>query len=84
MPRKSQRSQSHNTNRTIQQTLESSFQEGNLDVEKQVSDLVRYVVNTAGEHLILKKTDLKKNVLCKAGPNLQAILDKAVTVLKNV
>lgn len=84
MPRPSQRSQTQHSQRNTQLTLEESFQDVNQNIEEQVSDLIRYIVNKAGEHCTFKRTDLKKHVLSKAGQNFQTIIDRASTILRNV
>lgn len=84
MPRQSQRSQSQTTNKSSQLTLEQSFQEINQNIDEQVSDLIRYIINRAGEHITFKKSELKKHVLPKSGSNFQAIIDKGTEILKNV
>lgn len=58
--------------------------EVNLNVEEQVNDLVRYIVNRAGEQMIFKRPDLNKNILKKAGSNYQVIINEATKVLRSV
>nr|XP_023026237.1 non-structural maintenance of chromosomes element 3 homolog [Leptinotarsa decemlineata] len=85
MPRKSQRTQHTQNNTTLtQKTLEESFEEVNTNTDEQVNDLVRYIVNRAGEHMSFKRSEIKKNVLPKAGPLFQQILETATNILKNV
>lgn len=85
MPRKSQGSQlSQSQPGPSQQTLEESLTEVNVNIDEQVNDLVRYIINRAGEHTIFKRSEFKKNVLPKAGPHFQTIINQATTILKNV
>ncbi|KAG5897045.1 hypothetical protein JTB14_021765 [Gonioctena quinquepunctata] len=86
MPGKSQRSQkSQNKSRNVtQKTLEESFEELNTNVDEQVDNLVRYIVNRAGEHVTFKRAEIKKNVLPKAGPHFQRVLENATKILKDV
>lgn len=88
MPRKSQRNprtqSSENLAGPSQQTLEKSLLEVNLNIDEQVDDLVRYIVNRSAEHSIFKRSEFKKNVLPAAGSNFQNIIEKATTVLKDV
>lgn len=84
MPRQSQRSQSQTVNKSSQLTLQQSIQEINQNIDEQVSDLIRYIINKAGEHTTFKRTELKKHVLPKAGSNFQTIIDKGAEILKSV
>lgn len=84
MPRQSQRSQSQATNKSSQLTLEQSIQEVNQNIEEQISDLIRYIIIKAGEHTVIKRTDLKKYVLSKSGANFQTIIDRGAEILRNV
>lgn len=85
MPRKSQQTSNKSLSQT-QKNPRSQTEENNvcLNQDDQVNDLVRYFVNKAGEHVIFKRTDLKKNVLPKVGQYFQDILDKAVKILEQV
>ncbi|XP_018565249.1 non-structural maintenance of chromosomes element 3 homolog [Anoplophora glabripennis] len=76
-------SQSQRNSTLTQQTLEESFGGLNINVDDQVNNLVRYIVNRAGSHLTFKQSELKKNVL-KAGHRYQEIIEKVTNILKNV
>lgn len=80
MPRISQRSQYLSANNNSE--TEESSQELGPDSNRQVSDVVRYIINRAGEHNIFKSADLKKKI--KAGSNFQKILKRAISVLETV
>lgn len=82
MPRQSQRSQTRSATKSTQQTLEESLI--NVNVDDLISDLVHYIVSKGGDHTIFKRSDLKKNVLSKAGPHIQTIIDRTIEVLKDV
>ncbi|CAH1159762.1 unnamed protein product [Phaedon cochleariae] len=91
MPRKSQRTQRSQPNQSgsllTQQTLEETFAGGgevNINFDEQTSDLVRYFVNRAGDHMIFKRADIKKHVLPKAGPHFQKIIDDSTKILRKV
>ncbi|KAJ8984457.1 hypothetical protein NQ317_012523 [Molorchus minor] len=73
-------------NRSIltQQTLEESFGDININVDEQANDLVRYIINRAGEHMAFKRAELKKNVLPKAGQLFQDIVTNATKILRDV
>lgn len=80
----SQRSQSQRTRNNRQLSLEESFQETNDNINEQVSDLIRYIINRAGQQNLFKKADFKKHVLPKSGSNFQTIIDNAKNILQNV
>ncbi|KAJ8922641.1 hypothetical protein NQ315_007673 [Exocentrus adspersus] len=89
MSRKSKKlSQSQNLSQrsstSTQQTLEETFGGLNINVEDQVNNLVRYIVNRAGSHLTIKQSEIKKNVIPKTGIKYQEIIERASEILKNV
>lgn len=80
----SQRSQSQGTSENRQLTLEESFPGTNENIDEQVADLIRYIINRSGQQNLYKKVDIKKHVLPKSGSNFQTIIDNARNILNNV
>ncbi|KAJ3657258.1 hypothetical protein Zmor_016270 [Zophobas morio] len=88
MPRKSARaglsqastsSQSHSESR-IEEHLASS----QASLDDQVNNVVRYIVNNAGQNLYFRRADIQKCCGAKVGQQFQQVLEKATAILKNV
>ncbi|XP_056641378.1 melanoma-associated antigen D2-like [Diorhabda sublineata] len=84
MPRKSQTVSNRSLSQTQKNPRSQNVGNVSLNQDDQVNDLVRYFVNRAGEQVIFKRTDLKKNVLPKSGQYFQDILNRAVKILEQV
>jgi hypothetical protein len=55
-----------------------------VNVDEQVSNCVRYIVNNAGQNMHFRKADIQKHCAVKAGHQLQQVIEKMTEVLKNV
>ncbi|XP_066246691.1 melanoma-associated antigen D2 [Euwallacea similis] len=75
-------SQRRSGNRT--QNNQSQSPKETVDTQEVANEVVRYLICRTGDHLIISKAELNRNVIHKSGGNYNKIIEKAQDILRNV